>query len=295
MMKTVIPARCLQIFSIELKPGSVMEMYRSEKVSKHITRIIDIAGVACYLIEGNDDACLLDTCCGYGDLKAYVQTLTDKEPFVILTHGHYDHTGSASLFETVYMSHLDLPVLEEHNRKRSFFLEEDRKVIPSLKNITMADLNPLMRETPMPLADGDCFDLGGIHLQMISVPGHTQGMMCALLKEEKTIFLGDACGTGVFLHEPFSSTASEYEKSLRRLKTFEDQYEHIYRNHGSFISDKDILDNVLECASLIAQRRDDHHPVTMYGKTLFEAKRRVSGKRPDGKEGNIVYAAEKAG
>ena len=64
MMKTVIPARCLQIFSIELKPGSVMEIYRSEKVSEHITRIIDIAGVACYLIEGNDDACLLDTCCG---------------------------------------------------------------------------------------------------------------------------------------------------------------------------------------------------------------------------------------
>jgi len=222
-----------------------MEMYRSEKVSEHITRIIDIANVACYLVEGEDRACLLDTCCGYGDLKSYVHTLTEKEPFVILTHGHYDHTGSASQFETVFMNPLDLPVLEEHNRNRSSFLEEDRKVIPSLKNITMEDVNPLMTETPLPLADGDCFDLGGIHLEMINVPGHTPGMMCALLKEEKTIFFGDACGTSVLLHESFSSTASEYEKSLKKLKTFEDQYEMIYRNHGTFVNDRDLLDNVL--------------------------------------------------
>lgn len=257
-------------------------MYRSEKVSRHITRIIDIASVACYLIEGDNKACLLDTCCGYGDLREYVRTLTDKKPFVILTHGHYDHTGSASLFEEVYMNHLDLPVLEDHNRKRIFFLEEDRKVIPALKDIRPEDLNPLLQSIPLPLADGDTFDLGGIHIQMISVPGHTEGMMCALIPEEKTIFFGDACGTGVLLHERFSTTVSRYRKSLEKLKSFDDQYEHIFRNHGSFESSKELTDEVMKCCDLITDGRDDHHPVTMYGKTLYEAVTRINGKRKDG-------------
>lgn len=43
--------------------------FRSEKVSNSITRIIDLAGVSCYLIEGHGCACLLDTCCGYGNMR----------------------------------------------------------------------------------------------------------------------------------------------------------------------------------------------------------------------------------
>ena len=101
-----------------------MSLYRSERISPHIIRIRDIAGVACYLIEGTQRACLLDTCCGYGNLREYVKTLTPKVPFVILTHGHYDHTGSAALFEEVYMSHLDLPVLQRHSKERLYYLGE---------------------------------------------------------------------------------------------------------------------------------------------------------------------------
>jgi len=270
-----------------------MSLYRSERISPHIIRIRDIAGVACYLIEGTQRACLLDTCCGYGNLREYVKTLTPKVPFVILTHGHYDHTGSAALFEEVYMSHLDLPVLQRHSKERLYYLGEDKKNIPSLKGFDSESLNPLLTKVPLPLCDNDMFDLGGITIRMISVPGHTPGMMCALIPEEKVIFFGDACGMNVLLHDQFSSCVSEYRNSLMKLKDHEKEYDRIYRNHGTCTNDKKLLDNVLECCNLILAKEDDQCPVEMYGRTLYAARSAVDGIRIDGKEGNIIYAPEK--
>ncbi len=266
--------------------------FRSEKVSKSITRIIDLAGVSCYLIEGQDRACLLDTCCGYGNIRAYVESLTNKPVFVILTHGHYDHTGGAGFFEEVYMNPADLSVLKKHALKRKEFWEIDRQNIPTLDQIRYASIH-IYNGAPQPLRDGMVFDLGGVRVQMIHAQGHTPGMMCALVPEERTMFFGDACGMSVLLHDEFSSTASEYLCSLKRLKEYEDQYDTVYRNHGSFTNEKNLLDNVIECAELIVAGRDDHVPVEIFHKTLYQAKQAGPNGRVDGKQGNILYAIEK--
>lgn len=270
-----------------------MNWYRNEKVNEHITRIIDIAGVACYLIEGTDTACLLDTCCGYGDLREYVGTLTEKEIFVILTHGHYDHTGSASHFKKIYMNYADFPVLNKHNQEREYFLNVDKKSIAALKAIEMKHLNPLYTKTPFELNDGQMFDLGGLTLEMIEVRGHTPGMMCALLKEDRVMFYGDACGMNVLLHDEFASDVSEYLASLEKLKAYDDQYDTVLRNHGSYTNSKDLLDHVMDCCRDILNHTDDHHPIQMFGGTLYEAKERINGNRKDGGYGNVIYAADK--
>lgn len=266
--------------------------FRSETVSDRITRIIDLAGVACYLIEGDDRACLLDTGCGYGDLRAYVQTLTGKPIFVVLTHGHYDHTGGAGFFEEVYMHPADAPVLAKHADERKMFWDIDRKNIPALEQVHYESIH-IYNGSPKPLRDGMAFDLGGVHVQMILAPGHTPGMMCALVPEQRTMFFGDACGMSVLLHDEFASTASEYLRSLQRLKEYENQYDTVYRNHGSFTNEKSLLDNVIECAELIVAGKDDHVPLEMFNKTLYQAKRTGPNGRLDGKQGNIVYAIDK--
>ena len=69
-----------------------MELFKSVKVTDRITRI-EMPYVCAYLIEGDDKAILLDTGFGYGDLKAFVDTLTTLPYEVILTHGHPDHAG----------------------------------------------------------------------------------------------------------------------------------------------------------------------------------------------------------
>ena len=56
------------------------------------------------------------------------------------------------------------------------------------------------------------------------VSGHTPGMMCPLIQEERTIIFGDACGVSVLLFDEYSSCVSEYLKSLEVLKTYENDY-----------------------------------------------------------------------
>ena len=47
----------------------------------------------CYLLIGSEKAMLIDTAYGDGDLRAFVETITDKPVMVCNTHGHFDHTG----------------------------------------------------------------------------------------------------------------------------------------------------------------------------------------------------------
>lgn len=53
---------------------------------------------------------------------------------------------------------------------------------------------------------------------MIPVAGHTPGMMCPLIEEDRICIFGDACGVSVLLMGEYSSNVSEYKQSLLNLK-----------------------------------------------------------------------------
>lgn len=269
-----------------------MENYKIVKLSKHLYRIIDLTGVCCYLVIGKDKACLLDTCCGYGDLKSVVSKITDKPVFVILTHGHFDHTGAAAQYEKVYMNLNDMPVLKKHSMVE--IKDADIKNhTKELKHLSKEDWIEPYKQVPINIEDGDIFDLGELTIKMILVKGHTPGMMCPLIVEDRIIIFGDACGVGVLLFDEFSSYISEYRESLIRLKEYEDDYDTIYRNHGTFSSPKELLDNVIECCDLILSGNDAKQPVEMHGFNLYSAQRTQGYGRADGKEGNVIYAIDK--
>ena len=130
---------------------------------------------------------------------------------------------------------------------------------------------------------------------MIAVPGHTQGMMCVLILEERTILFGDACGNFVMLFDKYASTVEEYYESLNKLKCMESTYDIVLRNHGTGQSSKTVLDDVMECAERVLKRKDDKIPFVFQ-----EIKMMISSQvdnqtflRIDGKEGNLVYIESK--
>lgn len=266
-----------------------MNFYQSVKLTNRIIRIIDETGVCCYLVLGDNKACLLDTCCGYGDIKEFAQTLTNKPIFVILTHGHYDHAGGFSLFDKVYMKLEDMPVFQKH--LNSEMRNADIEHFPQVKG---TQINHTPTTEILPITDYQVFDLGNLTIKMIPVKGHTPGMMCPLIIEERTIIFGDACGVSVLLFDEYSSVVSEYKESLLNLKKYEKEYDTIYRNHGTFFSNKDLLDNVIECCDLILSGNDDHVPAKFLEMNLFAAKETKKYGRIDGKEGNILYSLDKA-
>ncbi len=268
--------------------------FTHEKITDQVIRITDPLGVFMYLVIGDEKAALIDTGYGFGDLKGYVESLTDKPLTVILTHGHLDHANGCAPFKEVYMSALDLPVYEKHSSQE--FLK------PLKENAGFKDLPyPQVRKEFKDLKDKQLFDLGNYQLEAISVPGHTPGMTMILFKKDRMMLFGDGCGPGTILLEDWSSKVKDYKQSLINLKQYDGQYDRIIRNHGTGESKLELLKNVTELCDLILEGKDDHELVdvshmieTDKYKSYNAKKKDKNGNRADGKEGNITYREDKA-
>lgn len=113
------------------------------------------------------------------------------------THHHFDHTrGLNELLQTV-----DVPVY-----------------------VHRADA-PLVETAPSslkPVAGGDVIPVGGLQIQLIHTPGHTQGSQCLLvngcLLSGDTLFIG-SCGRCDF---PDSSPTDLYESLSKKLRPLKD-------------------------------------------------------------------------
>lgn len=188
--------------------------YYSEKIAKHITRIVDSFGVACYLIEGADRACLVDTCNGIGDLGTFVASKTKLPLTVILSHGHADHIGGAGFFDNVYMNHADMPILKAH-KERAF--RKDIIKMVHLTELGEGAFKEVSEDRIGNIGADMTLELGGVAVDLLSVPGHTPGSLCALIGEDRTLIVGDACDDNILLFDSASLCVSGYMKSLEKI------------------------------------------------------------------------------
>ena len=273
----------------ERKEKDMTVQFVCEDISAHVKRIRDGSDVCEYLVIGDKEAMLIDTGYGIGDLKGFIETITDLPVKVYITHGHVDHASGTYPFEEVHMSHLDEKTFREHtvlsfrkeNLERSALQLEDKDYLPE---------DP---RTFIDITDGETVDLGDVHVEMIHVPGHTMGTFVPLILEDRIAMFGDATGVGTLICLDQSASVKEYLNSLRHLKTYEPLYDTVLRQHGTCTSSKALLDENIENCELILARKDDHVPVEFMGKECFWARKRdTQGNRADGKEGNILYKAE---
>ena len=96
-----------------------LNRFTCEKLSEHIYRIVDALEVACYLVVGEEKACLLDTCPGEGNIRAFVESITDLPLIVVVSHAHMDHCGGAGYFSKVFLKEEEKPILAVH-RSQAF-------------------------------------------------------------------------------------------------------------------------------------------------------------------------------
>ena len=134
-----------------------------------------------YLIVGQNEALVIDLSnpVNWADnaaesLRSIVAERAAGKPVTIaFTHNHGDHTGM-------------LPAFVEDKEVR-FALPE-------------ADFDRLVSRFPEDqyffVNEGDVFDLGGVLVEAIAVPGHTTGSMVYFLKDQNLLFTGDAIGSG---------------------------------------------------------------------------------------------------
>lgn len=273
----------------------MVEYYKAEKINEHMTAIRSMTGEIMYLVEGEEKAVLIDTCLGVGHLREFVENLTSLPITVLLTHGHVDHALGAPEFDEVYMNPADNKVYESMSP-----LEERIGYIKANLGGQLPEFAGDDYVQPAPadfkeLKDGQTFDLGGVHIEVYALPGHTHGTMVMLIPEENALILGDACNNATFLFDENSLSVNEYKANLIRVKEkLEGRYETTYLCHHVMTASKDMLAHVIEVCNEILEGKADDIPFEFMGHHAFVAKKANERfERADGGEGNIVYDKEK--
>lgn len=201
------------IYSIhELEPG----LYR-----------IGNSAVFMDLIVGAHHALLFDTGYGYGDLKAVVRSVTDKPLYVLNSHGHVDHACGNEAFGGAYIHPLDMELCREHNGPQMRRAELDVAEVPAV-----FDLDAHLRLGPgelKPVGEGDRFDLGGITLEVLHLPGHTAGSIGLWCPEKKLLYVGDAMNCFMWLFLPEARSLGTYIQTLHKAAAL--PFTHMIQSH----------------------------------------------------------------
>ena len=152
------------------------EEFDAEGNKTHFNNCSDI-----YLCVGDQKALLIDLSnkIEWADnaaesLRSIVyDRIGDKELVITFTHNHGDHTGMLPAF-------IDDP--------KAYF------ALPEIDFRPFENLIP--KENSEFYDEGRTFDLGGMKISSLAVPGHTAGSVVFFLEEENIMFAGDAIGSG---------------------------------------------------------------------------------------------------
>ena len=180
-----------------------------------------------YLVVGEEKACVIDTMNGYNDLYKAVREITDKPLIVVNTHGHPDHIFGNVYFDHAYMHPADLPLARSFEQEPEF-LEHCREL-----GLHM----PPFSETH----EGDVFDLGGRHLEVYELPGHTPGGIVLLLREERILFTGDSVNHHLWMQLEGCSPMAAFVRSLDRIMFLEHEADRILHGHARGFDDISLL------------------------------------------------------
>lgn len=194
-----------------------------------------------YLLEGDERALLVDTGYGVGNLKAFVETLTDKPLVVINTHFHPDHAAGNGEFEQVYVS----------NKWR---LDE-----PSVigEGGTPFDLSKLPHPDYEKIEIGDhTIELGNRTIEVIqAAPAHCDSSLFLLDRKYRLFLCGDDLESAqVIMCDNSGNPEVHYDVRERldnlrantvRMKELAGEYDYLLPNHNGTPISKEYLDDYI--------------------------------------------------
>ena len=146
---------------------------------------------------------------------------------VILTHGHFDHVGSAD-------------EVADDNGSFVYMSEEEFSFIQGEQGTGGREFD---LEAPVPIVDfkfhdGDTLEVGALKFDVIMTPGHTPGSVCLLLQDDADeqkyyLFSGDTLfAQSIGRTDLVGGDETKMAQSLERLDTLPDNVE-VFPGHGT--------------------------------------------------------------
>ena len=141
----------------------------------------------------------------------YIESNHLKCEAIMITHGHYDHTGAVNA------------VAEETGAVVYMNTRDDERVIKSKQ------LPFRLPEGGINYDDGDIIDAAGLRFEIIATPGHTPGGVT--IKCEDCLFTGDTLFKGSLGRTDLDGGDMDQElASLKKICSLEGDYE-VYPGH----------------------------------------------------------------
>ena len=132
-------------------------------------------GTNCYLLEDARQAAVIDP---GGDASRLLAALEGAEVrYILLTHGHYDHTGAAAALAAAF------PQAAVYIHEKDY-RDVDPGLFPLRTELSSVNF----------YGEGDRLTLGGLELQVLHTPGHSEGSVT--LRCGDVLFCGDTLFAG---------------------------------------------------------------------------------------------------
>ena len=171
-------------------------------------------GTNCYILEDEDSklAALIDPGDEAGRILEQVEKDGMQVKYILLTHGHYDHTTAVpELHEKLPEAEIYIHQADSHGAGGRLF-----PLASQVDDLLLYD-------------EGDVLKLGGLTIEVMSTPGHSLGSV--VLKVEDVLFTGDTLFAGSCGRTDLRG--GNYEQmlaSLKRLALLEGDY-HVLPGH----------------------------------------------------------------
>ncbi len=181
-----------------------------------------------YLFAGTKEAVSVDTGYGAGDLRAFLQTLTDvpvRNTFN--THSHFDHSANNCYFEAAYMAPAGIPLatIPYASFKGIHFPRDYRKV---------------------PVSEGFVYDLGDRTLEVFDIPDHTDDGIALLDRKGRLLVTGDEF---MVMGKNLRVTVETFHGYTAKLMAHRREFDRLACGGGVF--DAKLLDDYHACAEKI--------------------------------------------
>jgi glyoxylase-like metal-dependent hydrolase (beta-lactamase superfamily II) len=230
--------------------------YHSWKINDETWVINGLGGSQnMYLLEGEKQALLLDTFWGAGNLRKYIESLTDKPLLVANTHGHMDHVGNNGEWETVYM-HKDAIIDMETVTQLPF----DISCLPH------PDYEKKL------IGEGYVFHLGKRDVRVMDIAAHSFSSLGFFDEKYQMFFAGDEIDAGQVLMFPIQEFPREFNldehlqrhhANMLRIRDMGNQIRYLMPNHSGAPIANSYLDDYIELTEKIysgeAVIEDDIH------------------------------------
>ena len=225
------------------------QWFSTAEVNDVITRIreqyaVPLAQANIWHVRGTERDLLVDCGLGVASFHQSLPRFVTREPLLVLTHGHFDHMGSAYEFEQCWSHSLE-PVAEPGFgalntsilAKSTMFPVSTEWSLPAylITALPSESYDPDSYKVQPPrvtrnLKEGDQIDLGDRRFTVLHLPGHSPGSIGLYDEHNGILFSGDVIYDGPLIDDIVGCNIEHYLQTMHRLRTLDVRI--VHPGHG---------------------------------------------------------------